>query len=173
MWNCAKRRLITAAWTLAGTLVLATSAQAEAAACDRHCLESLVDRYLAAMLAHDPAALPMSADVKYTENQQRVPIGAGLWRDAESLSNYKIYAADPQRGQVGFMGAVNGGAHWTMIALRLRVIAGRIVEVEAVLPGRVADAGAFGFGDVAAQLITARPALSQVLTSSERATDRS
>ncbi len=120
------------------------------------------------MIAHDPAALPMSADVKYTENQERTRIGEGLWHDAERLSSYKIYAADPERGQVGFMGAVKAGAHWTMIALRLRIIDERIVEVEAVLPGRVADAGAFGFGDAPARLTSPRAALSQVLTASER-----
>jgi hypothetical protein len=55
-----------------------------------------------------------------------------------------------------------------MIALRLRVIAGQIVEVEAVLPGRVANAGAFEFGDAAARLTTPRAAFAQVLEAAER-----
>jgi hypothetical protein len=39
--------------------------------------------------------------VKYTENQDRVPMGGGIWRDADTVSNYKIYVADPERGQIG------------------------------------------------------------------------
>jgi hypothetical protein len=145
---------------------LANSAESDQ--CDRHCLEGFADRYLAAMLTHDPSKLPMASDVKYTENQDRVPMGSGIWRDADMLSNYKIYVADPERGQIGFVGAVKASSAWTMIALRLRIIAGHITEVEAVLPGRVASAGAFGFGDAAARLTLPRGALSQVLEPPER-----
>jgi hypothetical protein len=163
------RRFNTILVTAGLTLGMGFSAAAsESDSCDRHCLEGFADRYLASMLTHDPSKLPMAADVKYTENQDRVSIGGGIWRDAESLSHYKIYVADPERGQIGFVGAVRASTRWTMIALRLRIVAGRIVEVEAVLPGRVANAGAFGFGDAAARLTTPRGAFSQALEPSER-----
>ena len=38
--------------------------------CSRACLEALVNQYLDAVVAHDPKRLPLSADVKYTENEQ-------------------------------------------------------------------------------------------------------
>ena len=38
--------------------------------CNRACLENLVDQYLAAVVAHDPRRLPLSREVKYTENDQ-------------------------------------------------------------------------------------------------------
>ena len=38
--------------------------------CNRACLEDVVNQYLAALVAHDPKRLPLSADVKYTENDQ-------------------------------------------------------------------------------------------------------
>jgi len=38
--------------------------------CNRACLENLVDQYLTAVVAHDPKRLPLSADVRYTENDQ-------------------------------------------------------------------------------------------------------
>lgn len=157
-----------AAWALGLALASTAVSAATADTCDRSCLEGMVDRYLAAMIAHDPAPLPMAPEVKYTENQDLVRIGEGIWRDAQQLSSYKIYAADIERGQVGFMGAVKASDRWTMIALRLRVIARRIVEVEAVLPGRVANAAAFGFGDAAARLTTPRPAFAALLQPSER-----
>jgi hypothetical protein len=164
--SCAKSFLAT------GVLALAFASTAVCAAaadrCDRNCLEGMVDRYLAAMIAHDAAPLPMAADVKYTENQDLVRIGEGIWHDAQQLGTYKIYAADTERGQIGFMGAVKASGSWTMIALRLRVIARQIVEVETVLPGRAANAAAFGFGDAAARLTTPRAAFAQPLEPSER-----
>ena len=33
--------------------------------CNRACLEGLMEQYIAALLAHDPTRLPLSADVKY------------------------------------------------------------------------------------------------------------
>jgi hypothetical protein len=155
---------------LASSLIIAYTAVSAPASdtCDRSCLEGMVNNYLSALLAHAPASLPMSPDVKYTENQDLVRMGEGIWRDAEQVSNYRIYASDPERGEIGFMGAVKASGSWTMIALRLRVIARRIVEVEAVLPGRVANAAAFGFGDAAARLKMPRPAFAKALEPSER-----
>lgn len=165
---CARVKAFFAATVLIMGCVCATAGGAEPDGCDRRCLEGFVDRYLSAMITHDPSGLPMAGDVKYTENQSRIQMGGGIWRDAERLSNYKIYIADPERGQIGFIGALKAATGWTMIALRLRIIAGRIVEVEAVLPGRVANAGAFGFGDAAARLTSPRSVFSEALEPSER-----
>ena len=45
--------------------------------CNRACLEGVIDEYLAALVAHDPKRLPLSADVKYTENDQVLDVGDG------------------------------------------------------------------------------------------------
>lgn len=41
--------------------------------CDRAGLEKVMDDALAAIAAHDPKRVPLSADVKYTENSQAMP----------------------------------------------------------------------------------------------------
>jgi hypothetical protein len=41
--------------------------------CNRACLEGVIDQYLKALVAHDPKMLPLSADVKFTENGQPLP----------------------------------------------------------------------------------------------------
>src|SRR4051812_27587193 len=74
--------------------------------CDRGCLEGVVNQYLAAVVAHDPARLPLSEDVMYTENDQVMKIGDGFWKTAGSIGNYKHYFADPESGQVAFMGTM-------------------------------------------------------------------
>ena len=65
-----------------------------------------MDQYLAAVVAHDPKRVPLSADVKYTENNQVMDVGDGFWKTAQGLGNYKHYFADPEFGQVAFMGTM-------------------------------------------------------------------
>src|SRR5579872_6372989 len=74
--------------------------------CNRACLEDLVNQYLAALVAHDPKRLPLSADVAYTENDQVIQLGDGFWKTVEGLGNYKHIFADPEFGQVAFMGTM-------------------------------------------------------------------
>ncbi len=100
--------------------------------CNRACLEDLVNQYLAAVVAHDPKRLPLSADVVYTENDQVIDIGDGFWKTAEGLGNYKHYFADPEFGQVAFMGTMREAGAVLLMSLRLRVELGRITEVESV-----------------------------------------
>ena len=38
---------------------------AATAACDRECLDGLVDQYLDALVAHDPSRLPLAESVKF------------------------------------------------------------------------------------------------------------
>ena len=100
--------------------------------CDRACLEKLVDQYLAAVVAHDPQRVPLSADVKYTENNQLLAVGDGFWKTAQGLGSYKHYFADPEFGQVAFMGTMREADTVLLLSLRLRVELGRITEIESV-----------------------------------------
>lgn len=100
--------------------------------CDRACLENLVDQYLAAVVAHDPKRLPLSADVMYTENDQLMQVGDGFWKTAEGLGNYKHIFADPEFGQVAYMGTMKEAGGLVLMSLRLRIELGRISEIESV-----------------------------------------
>jgi len=55
--------------------------------CDRACLEGVLNQYLDAVVAHDPKRVPLSADVKYTENNQVLSVGDGFWKTAEGRGN--------------------------------------------------------------------------------------
>jgi hypothetical protein len=149
-------------------LGLATPAAA-AIQCDRACLEKVANRYLDALVAHNPALAPFGAHVKYTENQSLVDIGAGRWKTAEAFGTYRIYAADPQAGQVGFIGTLREAGQWSMIATRLRVVDQWITEVESVIPGASVRTGTFGDFETAPGKITAaRAAFAQPLVLAER-----
>jgi len=54
-------------------------------------MTALTDQYLAALVKHDPAGLPLSRGVRFTENTAEIRIGDGLWVGAsEAPSTFKI-----------------------------------------------------------------------------------
>jgi hypothetical protein len=89
-----------------------------------------VDRYLAAVVAHDLSRLPLADDVMYTENKQRVDVGDGFFRTATGVGSYAHYFADPETSQAGWMGTMREGETLLLMALRLRVQRGSITEIE-------------------------------------------
>lgn len=142
--------------------VLATFVGTGAAACDRSCLIRIADQYLAAMVKHDPAGLPLAPKVKYTENTAAIPVGDGLWVGvSEAPSTFKIYAADPVSGQVAFFGVLKEFGAPAMLALRIRVENERITEIEHVVARQVRDPGM-------ANLVTPRPGLLETVPPAER-----
>ncbi len=110
---------------VAAALMLASNANASTGPiplnCDRGCLEDVVDQYLAALVAHDPKRLPLSADVKYTEQDQPMELGDGFWKTVQSVGNYKHIFADPEVGEVAFMGTMHEAGVPLLMSLRLRV----------------------------------------------------
>ena len=91
--------------TLWNLLLIATSASAvgQAAQCDRTCLDKMVDSYLAALVAHDPAGVPLAANVRFVENTVPMKPGHGLWKTASAIpSTFKIYVPDPSWNESGF-----------------------------------------------------------------------
>ena len=100
--------------------------------CHRACLENLIDQYLKAVVAHDSSKLPLSEDVKYSENYQMLKIGDGFWKTAEGTGNYRHIFADPEFGQVAMMGTMREAGTLLLMSLRLRVELGRSTEVETV-----------------------------------------
>jgi len=110
--------------------------------CDRGCLNSFADEFLAALVAHDPSHLPLGREARYTENGQTLKLGDGFWGTASALPNYKIYADDPQAGQVVFLGVMQENGVPVIFCSRLKVELHRITEMEVILsrkePGSLA-----------------------------------
>jgi hypothetical protein len=82
----------------------AISLAANAAKCDRACLDQTVDAYIAAMVAHNPSQVAFATGVKFVENTVPMKPGEGLWRTAsQGPTTFKIYVPDPVAQQVGFL----------------------------------------------------------------------
>jgi hypothetical protein len=106
----------------------------------RPLLEDSVDRYLDAVVAHNPSRLPLAKTVKFTENGQRLEPGDGLWNTASAQGSYKLYVADPQAGQVGFFGTIRENGTPAILALRLRVKNRQVSEIETLMARDVTGA---------------------------------
>ncbi len=104
--------------------------------CDRACLARVADQYFTALVAHDPSRVPLAPDVKYTETGIVKRLGEGLWKTAESLPRYRLNLYDPETGGIGVHAVLKERGLEALLSLRLKVEAGRITEVEAlIIPG--------------------------------------
>ncbi len=97
---------------------------------DRACLEGFVNQYLAALVASDPAKLPLAKNARYTENGQELKLGDGMWGVTVTLGGYKLYFADPQAGEVGYLGTIEENGHPVILGLRLKIDRQKISEME-------------------------------------------
>ncbi len=112
-------------------MALGASAAAQAAKCDRACLDKTVDSYLAALVAHNPALVPIAANAKFVENTVPMKPGEGLWKTASAVpTTFKIYVPDPVSEEVGFMGVMQEDGKPIQLGLRLKIVNGKIVEME-------------------------------------------
>ncbi|MFZ1991346.1 MAG: hypothetical protein WAW96_16425 [Alphaproteobacteria bacterium] len=143
-------RVARRAFAAAAISVTALSGTAHAADCDAKCLKGFVDKYLAALVAHDPSKLPVAGTVRYTENGQELPLGEAIWVTNTGLGTYKNYFADPEAGQVAFYGTIHEGDSFDIMALRLKIADKKITEVEAIV---ARPSGGAGSG------VTAQPAV--------------
>jgi hypothetical protein len=105
---------------------------AVAESCDRSCLSDTAQKYLAAMLAHDPAHAPLAHNARYTENGVELPLPDGLWRTLGSVGKYQLLVADPREGSVGFFVKATENSAPLLVATRLKVVNHRIAEIETI-----------------------------------------
>ncbi len=112
--------------------------------CDRQCLYGFVDRYLAALVAKQPAQVPWSSNVKFTENNVELAIGDGLWGTITAKGRDDLRAADPASGEVAYFGVVDEHDVQSFFALRMRIEDQKISEVETIVDRKGYGPGPFG-----------------------------
>ena len=121
-------------------VAFARNANTASPSCDRACLDGFVDRYLDALAANDPSRLPVTSNVKFTEDGQRLNLGDGLWNTCTGRGSYKFYMEDPQMGEVAFFGTMREAGEPVILALRLKIEDRKISEVETIVTRDVGDA---------------------------------
>jgi hypothetical protein len=126
-----------------GNLAAAEARPAAAAtSCDYTCLTSMVDRYLKAMVAHDPSQIPVTEHVRFTENTIPLKLGDALWGTMSGVGSYKLYFADPADGTAGIEASIRENGTPAIVLLRLKVVDGKISEIEQVVHRNAQEAQA-------------------------------
>jgi len=104
--------------------------------CDRSCLTAIAGSYGQALLAHDPGLLPHTANVVFTENNVRLPLGRGLWQTVSATGPRDLVFIDEARAQVGITAQVSEGGRPALLIARLQVVNGKVSELETVVARR-------------------------------------
>lgn len=131
--------------TITITWLLCTAIQAQAAVeieCDRACLSNFMDTFLESLVNHDPASLPATRNIKYTENGVRLSLGDGLWQTARDWPTYRVDVIDELSGTIGLVGKINENGNNNWYAVRLKVEKGEeISEIESLIGRNISGGG--------------------------------
>ena len=101
--------------------------------CDRECLRGFITQYLEAMIAHKPDSLPVSKNVKFTEDCKEMKPGDGLWKNFSRLTDYRRDILDVRQGvAVSFLVVEESDAP-VLFVMRLKVEGRKITEIETMV----------------------------------------
>jgi hypothetical protein len=98
--------------------------------CDRDCLRTMLDRYLAAVVSDDPDAAPLAVGFRQTENAINVRPGNGVWDTVTGLGEVQRKYLDPGSGQAAYYGTVREGDATPIVTVRVRAENGQLTEAE-------------------------------------------
>ncbi len=117
--------IVLVAVIIGGTLPLAAQT-----ACDRKCLSTMLDQYLAAVVKHDPAGAPLVVGFRQTENAINVRPPNGVWKTVTGLRKVQRRYLDPVSGQAAYYGTVEEAGGPAIVTVRVRVEDRKLTEAE-------------------------------------------
>jgi hypothetical protein len=109
------------------------SASAAATSCDRECLRGTMTTFLHALLKHDASKVPVAEAVRVTEDGVEKPLAKlGLLNTVTRLRGYRQDILDERAGMAGADVVVEEVGAPVMLVVRLKVVDGKITEIETV-----------------------------------------
>jgi predicted SnoaL-like aldol condensation-catalyzing enzyme len=102
-------------------------------ACGRACLEGFAQKYLAALVGHDPSQLKWSGDALFSENGVPLNPGEALWSTITEVSPVSDFAVDPESGNISLFASIMEGKRPALLSARLRISHGAVAELETVV----------------------------------------
>ena len=116
--------------------------------CNRECLRGFITRYLDAMVAHTPGALPVSKTMRFTEDYVDLKLGEGLWKQASRIRPYRLDILDAAQGVAASQVVVEEAGMPVMLMLRLKVANQQITEVETQVTRNQKEGAIFAIDDL-------------------------
>jgi len=123
------RHLLWIAFGVTFVVAGVNSASAQSA-CDRACLRVMLDQYLAAVVKHDPSAVPLVVGFRQTENAVNTRPGNGVWKTVAALGKVQRRYLDAVTGQAAYYGTLEEGGNTILATVRLRVENRQLTEAE-------------------------------------------
>ena len=124
---------------LAVIVLLALGGTADAADCDRSCLEGLLTQYVDAVVSHDSSKLPVAGQVRFTEDGKDLALAAGqLWKSVTGKPIFRQDYLDVRQqvaaAHVQFPEAGTQALHTVLLHVRDRRITGIETQVQRITP---------------------------------------
>jgi hypothetical protein len=119
-----------AAWAALVLIGGCAAPPSDQTSCDRQCLQSALDGFLDAVVAHDPGKAPLAHAFRQTVNAVNVPVDKGVWQTVTGLGDVQRKYFDPVNGQAGYYGTLKEGDKLPIVTIRLRVENHQITEAE-------------------------------------------
>jgi hypothetical protein len=96
-------------------------------------LDGLLDDYFAALSAGDPSTLPLSPNLKFTENAEVVEIGAtDFWQNAGD-TKYSQRALDTVACSAAAQAVIPEGGMDLPVGIRVKAEGGQLTEIESIV----------------------------------------
>lgn len=115
---------------MTGFSTISTAAAPSSADCDRECLRGFVTQYLAAMIAHNPASVPLASNARFTEDCKELKLGEGIWEKITRLTDYRRDILDVRGGVAVSYLVVEEGSSPVLFVVRLKIADKKIAEIE-------------------------------------------
>jgi hypothetical protein len=130
--------------TALGALALSACATgpAPSAACDRDCLAGLITAYVDALAVHDPSRLPLTDDVRFTEDSHDLALGEGLWTAITEVGAFRQDYLDTDKQIAASHLHLYEGDTQVMLSVLLHVEGDAIAGIETLVQ-RVPPEGRF------------------------------
>ena len=103
-----------------------------AAECTRASLQGVVDQYLDALKKGDFSRMPLAPQAKYIESRKEIPFGQGIWQ-APLAFDFQRSLFDVEICETFSEIIAANISHPYVIGTRLKVVDGKIVEVESLV----------------------------------------
>lgn len=126
-------RIITAAGIGVALALIVSEVQAQSMDCDKACLEEMAAQFREAYAAHDPSAIPVADDVRFTENNVEMPFPDGTWDTVTEEVGPALVLSDPMTGNVGIYTAIMQDEIEGYLAVRFKVEDREITEIEQII----------------------------------------
>lgn len=110
--------------------------------CDRACLTGLMTQFIDALVAHDSSKLPLTANVRYTEDSRNARLGEGIWKSVTANGGFRQDYIDTRKQVAAAHVLLREGETHVLYSVVLHVASMRIAGIETLVQ-RVGAGGKF------------------------------